>query len=683
MIQILLGIAMMIPPLNENADTSYAQKVELEEVVITDFKQNKKNLSPTAVSAANSRLLREQEVVSLKELTALFPNFFMPDYGSRQNSPIFIRGVGAKTKGPAVGFYVDGIPHFENSAFDIDMSDIANVEVYRGPQGTLYGRNAIGGIINVHTHSPFDYQGTRFKVGYGNYNDLVGQVSTYQKFSESFGLSFAADYHHNGGYFENVTTQEKCDDIDSGSGRLGLYWKPADAWLIRLSSMLDYSDQGGYPYGKYDAKTGESSAIDYNRYSSYRRLISTSGLNAQYEGSRFSFNSQTSFQHINDKQGIDQDFTSADNYYVDNGIRQNMLSQEITLKSNNDSRYQWIFGAFGLIQKINNEQATSYLTRDMRQPTHYGIPVYAYALYHQSSYNIWRGLSVSAGVRFDYEYTHIDYSREQTKIDRTNAKHVSDFSSDLHFNQLTPKFSIQYKSTKDQLFYASITRGYKAGGFNQTFQTDEERTYDPEYNWNYEVGTKLITTDRRYSAELSLYYIDWRHQQVNRTVPGVGNVLTNAGHSDSKGLELSLTARPVHALLLSMNYGYTYARFLDYKKSETADYSGNILPLVPRHTLGFHGSYTITPAGFLDKIVVSAGMTGVGKIYWTEDNVGIQRFYALLNAKVSMSKGIFTWDLWGKNLTDTDYVSYYFMSSAGFAQKGRPTTFGTSITVSF
>jgi outer membrane receptor protein involved in Fe transport len=127
--------------------------VTLEEVVVTDFKQNRRNLTPTASTRADARLLQDQQVVSIKELSAVMPNFFMPDYGSRANTPIYIRGIGAKSKGAAVGFYVDGVPHYESSAFDIDLSDIAAIDVLRGPQGTLYGRNAIAGIINVYTHN--------------------------------------------------------------------------------------------------------------------------------------------------------------------------------------------------------------------------------------------------------------------------------------------------------------------------------------------------------------------------------------------------------------------------------------------------------------------------------------------------------------------------------------------------
>lgn len=663
-------------------DSSTYRRVDLDEVTVTEFKENRHNLTPTSISTANARLLGDLEVTSLKELTAVMPNFYMPDYGSRQNTPIFIRGIGAKTKSPAVGFYVDGVPHFENSAFDIDMNDIADVEVYRGPQGTLYGRNTIGGLISVHTRSPLDYQGTRVKMGYGSRNDVVAQLSNHTKLSDRLGFSVAAGYHHNDGFFRNHATGDKADAIGSGMGRLSLVWKPAALWTLRLSSMLDYSDQNGYPYGRYDHDTREVSPVDYNRTSTYRRLISTSGLNARYDGRRVSFSSQTSYQFIKDRQGIDQDFTPADLYFVNNKIRQNMVSQELTLKSSHAGRYQWIVGAFGMVQNVHNTVETQYLSKDYSTPTYYRIPVYAMALYHQSSYNIWRGLSATVGLRFDYEYSKDDYRKDKLVLTSGDVSTTSAFDARLHFNQFTPKFSLQYLTTGGNLFYASVVRGYKAGGFNQSIQEESDRTYRPEYNWNYEVGTKLCLLSGRLTTELSFYYIDWRHQQVNQTVPGVGNILHNAGHSNSKGLELAVAARPTAGMLLQLSYGYTYAQFLSYKKSETVDYAGRMLPMVPRQTLALNGSYGFDPHSHLaDRITVSAGLTGIGKIYWAEDNDVAQPFYALLGAKVSATKGIVTWELWGKNLTDTKYNTYWFKSSAEYAQRGRPASWGTSIVV--
>lgn len=667
-----------------NPDSSANKNVPLNEIVVTDFKQNKRNLTSTAVSTINVQQLHNQQIVNLKELTAVMPNFYMPDYGSYANTPVYIRGIGTKSKGSAVGFYVDGVPHFESSAFNIDLSDIAAVNVFRGPQGTLYGRNTIAGIINVYTHNPLDYQRTRIKVGYGRYNDFIAQASNYAKISEKFGISTAASYHHNDGMFTNHFLNEKADKLNEGEGRIGFYWRPTTNWLLHLNSTLTYSEQNGYPYAPYDIVKDELLPISYNRNSTYRRLISSTGLNAQYENNHISFNSQTSYQFIKSHQGLDQDFTPQDVYFVDNSYHQNMLSQELTLKSNDKGRYQWIIGLFGMLLHSNQFAETSYFTRDFSTPTTYKNPTAGYAIYHQSSYNIWRGMSATVGLRFDYEHAKTTYNQDKTTLSTGVTTHAKDFVSSASFRQFTPKFTLQYLTNKDNLYYISITRGYKPGGFNTIFKTDAERTYDPEYSWNYEVGTRLKFLNGRLTAEADLFYIDWGHMQTTYTVPGVGNVIANAGHTDSKGFELSLAYHPIKSLQLNLNYGYTHARYLEYKKSAREDFSGNRLPMVPNHTLSLNGTYTIMPAGWFDKIIFNTGLTGLGRIYWADDNIVRQNFYATLNAKVSLTKGIFTWEVWGKNLTATDYMAYGFKASQGnYAQRGKPLTFGTAVSVSF
>ena len=684
---ILLLTSFLGTAVPNDADSTVFKTVGLSEVTVVEFKKTKENLATNSVSIVDSGFVNRHELQSITELTAVVPNFYMPEYGSKQNTPVYIRGVGAKTKGSAVGFYVDGIPHFENSSFDVDMSNIASVTVFRGPQGTLYGRNAIGGIINVTTVSPLTYQGTQFKLGYGSHNDALFQFSHYNKLGSKMGYSVAGGYHYNDGFHRNMFTNKYADQLKDAYGRVALVWLLDNKWFLRVNSMLDYSNQGGYPYGKYNRLTGETEPVNYNRYSSYRRLLSTSGLNISYAGENISFSSQTAFQYIRDRQGIDQDFTSNDTYFVKNRLKQTMLSQEFILKSNNSSRYQWLWGAFAMTQHINNTVETQYITKDNAFPTHYRIPVNALAIYHQSTIKLFSGFSFIAGLRWDYENSTLKYLRETYQLSTDGARtEVKNVNSSLHFNQITPKFALQYQDERNNnSYYFSVTRGYKAGGFNQTFQKDEETSFGPEYNWNYELGGKVHLLKDKLYAEAALYYIDWRQQQVNQTVPGVGNVIHNAGHSSSKGFELALNSSPLKNLSIAISYGYTYAKFIEYQKSAKLNYSGNMLPMVPRNTLSCSASYALYPSctSFIDKIVLTAGLTGIGKIYWAEDNEVAQNFYALLNAKISITSGIFTWECWGKNITDTHYNTYCFKSSADYAQVGKPAYFGTSLLVKF
>lgn len=665
----------------ESKDSTIAKHFDVEEVTVVGFKQDKQDRDPVAVTSLSEAFVHNTEMLSIKDLGYTVPNFYIPEYGTRQNSPLFVRGVGSKTNGPTVGFYIDGVPHMERSSFDDDLFDISALEVLRGPQGTLYGRNCIGGIINAYTHSPLEFEGTRIKAGYGNYNDMVVNAYHYNKVSDKLGFAVNGSYHHNDGYFRNVYNDSKVDKFNEGFLRGRIFFKPTDRWTVTADISYRNSDQGGYPYALYDTEKEKTGDINYNRYSWYLRQLTTAGLNARFEGRTFSFNSQTAYQYIDDHQAIDQDFTDKDLYWVEQRVRQNIFSEELTLKSNVESRYQWIFGAFFFSDNYKRQLYTTYIAQNFCTPKFYDTPTTGLSVYHQSKLNIFGGLSAQVGLRFDYEHAKEDYTAYQTEPWVTaNGTPTDTYNSKLNFTQLTPKFTLEYLSVNNQLVYASVTRGYKTGGFNSIFIQDDERTYDPEYNWNYEVGAKTSLFNHVLQAELTLFYVDWRHQQITQTIAGVGNITRNAGHSDSKGLELAITFRPIRPLVFHLNYGYTYARFLDYKRSETIDYTGLMLPLVPRHTLSLNGSYTLLPENsIIDRMVFGAGVNGIGKIYWNEDNAVSQPFYALLNAKISASIGNVTWEVWGKNLTNTDYLTYYFKSGASYGQTGRPITFGTSL----
>lgn len=668
------------------SDTTLVDRVQLDEVTVVGFKQNRRQRQPLSISTLDSRFLRAQEISGVKELSAQLPNFFMPDYGSKQNAPVYIRGVGAKKDAPSVGFYVDGIPHFETSAFDVDLADVSSIEVLRGPQGTLYGRNAIAGIINVYTRSPLDYQGTRLTCSYGNYNDIRLIASNYTKVNDRLGLSFSGNYHHNDGFFTNQYNGKQADKLDNGSGRLGLVWRVARGWTTRLIASYEQVNQGGYPYGLYDADQERTEAVNYNEPGLYRRNLLTSGVNVRYDGARIRFNSQTSYQYIKDRMGIDQDFSPSSVYYAQNRILQQMYSQEFTLKSVNNSRYHWITGSFAFQQAIDRRVDLSRYAAANRQLTRSETPTRGVAFYHQSTIDLYRGLACTVGLRYDYEEAQCDFSKVEQPLDGSdNELSLGAFDRALHFSQFTPKFTLQYQTPRQQLIYASVARGYKTGGFNVSFLDAADYLYAPEYNWSYELGTKLSLLDKRWTADVGLFYIDWRNQQITNTIPTVGNVIRNAGRSRNKGVELSLQTRPTNAWLLALNYGYTDARFVEYEKEvgkQRVAYGGNYLPLVPRHTFSLTGGYTLHPTcSCIDQLTLQGGVTAVGPIYWHEDNQAKQQLYALVNLKIGVSKGCFTWEVWSKNLTNTNYLSYYFTTRKSYAQQGKPLTYGTSVTI--
>lgn len=667
-----------------DTDTAEADTLggwKLSETVVTGERINRHNLTPASVSVFSGDDLRGSEITTVSQLSAVMPNLFIPEYGSRQTRPVSIRGIMSKVKGTAVGYYVDGMPRFELSSFDTDMLDVKSIEVFRGPQSTLYGRNTLGGVINVHTLSPFEYQGTKVRMGYGNHGGVNLQASNHTRVNDYVGTEVGAYFQHTDGFFRNECLNRMADKSNTAGGRIGLHWRPAPGWMLRLTSSLDHVHQGGYAYAPYDTENKQVAHVSYNRPCGYDRLLSNTGLKVNRRTERLSINSQTTYEYIEDDQRVDQDFTAADLYDVTSRIHNSVVSQEFTLKSETDGRLQWVAGAFGCAQWYRQRQGTDYIAQGKQQVAHYETPMQNAAAYGQLSYNIVGGLSATAGLRYDYEHSSQHYNRMQTLHADGTQSQLADFKASMHSNELIPKFALQYKMNEAGMLFATVARGFKAGGFNSSFQEESERTYKPEHNWNYEVGMKLQNRKRTLGGDLTLFYIDWRQQHVNRTVTGLGNIICNAGHSDSKGLELNMMARPFEGLMLQASYGYTYARFLNYRKSDAIDYSGKMTPMVPRNTFAAIAGYTIQTRGWLDRITMNANVTGIGRMYWLEDNEVEQPFYALLGAKVGVKKGPVTLELWGKNLTGTKYLSYYFVSSGKYAQEGMPTTFGATVNV--
>lgn len=673
-------------------DSLISSHIVLNEVVVTSYKE-KPNIQeiPASICRISGQDMQSKNIQGVKDFSAYIPNLFIPDYGSKLTSPVYIRGIGSKINAPSVGLYVDGIPYFEKSVFDFEMNEVEHVDVLRGPQGTLYGRNTMGGIINVYTKNPLAYTGINLLATAANYGQRQLAGSYYGTIKQNFGYVVTGNYKHIDGFFRNQCTEKMVDELNSGSGKVKLYWKPTSKLNIGFHASYDYSDQGGYPYGKVDVKTGEIGAINYNDESSYRRGIFTSGLSLGYVFNHFTVKSVTGYQYFDDKQAIDQDFTANSIYYATQEQKQKMFFEELSMQSNRGNRYNWMNGAFLFYQGLDNTIKVLNKTSKTVTMKTYDAPTKGLALYHQSELVLLPKLVFTAGLRLDYEKASQDY----VQVVRTQMESMDELSnvnsapkltgtSDVkEFVQLTPKVSLKYNFDNQKMVYATVTKGYKTGGFNTSFGTPDEQSFSPEHSWNYEVGAKCTFFNNRLQADVSLFYIDWRNQQVSQPVvqgeKTIGSMLRNAGKSSSKGVELSLIARLCKKLNVQMNYGFTDATYTTYLSGKS-DFSGNYIPYVPQQTVMFGGDYTLNfRSALISRLVLSTQYIGTGKLYWGDDNTANQGYYGIVNGKVSAYKGCLRVDFWIKNATSTNYTAFNFkMGADSFAQRGKPMTFGTT-----
>lgn len=494
------------------ADTIKVVDVE-EIVIIATPKENKKLRElPTSVTLLSQQQMQEAQVTGIKSLTAMVPNLFIPDYGSRLTSAIYIRGIGSRINTPSVGLYVDNIPYVNQSAFDFGYADVERIDVLRGPQSTLYGRNAMGGLIKVHTKSPMSYQGTDLRLGAATHNEYHASLTHYHRVNPHFAFSTGGYYDYQGGFFRNATLGGKrVDDGQRAGGRFRGILLPSDQWKVDLSLSYEYNDQGGYPYYHEESITS-------NEAGSYRRNLLNAGLNLQYKAKEYTLSAVTGYQWLEDRMFIDQDFTAAPIYTLEQRQRIHTVSEEVVLKSNPGKRWQWTTGAFGFYQSLHTNGPVNFLRQGIEQMIEgsanqvfdrlaaenpkmpsmslsvnneqlgvsgrFRTPTLSGALFHQSTFNdlFTEGLSLTLGLRLDYEKlkmeylsaadpTDIGFAVKMGPISITNknpmvAEATYDGTLTTDYLQLLPKAALQYEWKKGNSVYASVARGYRSGGYN-------------------------------------------------------------------------------------------------------------------------------------------------------------------------------------------------------------------------
>jgi len=658
----------------------------LGNVVVRASKENfKLKEIPASVSILTAKTLSENGINTLNEVSATVPNLFMPDYGSKLTSPLYIRGIGSRINAPSVGLYVDHVPYFEKAAFNFDFFDMERIEVLRGPQGTEYGRNTMGGIVNIITKSPMDYQGTHFNLMTGSYGSYGINGGHYGKVNNVLGYSLAVNYLHNDGFYTNQYSGKAVDKLNSFGFRNRLIWKVSDRFSIENIAGFEKSSQGGYPYALYNDSSKKAEKINYNQYSSYNRNLFSDALVMSYKANKFDFIATTSYQLLDGKQAIDQDFTPDSVYFVQQKQKQNMLSQEVILRSKGYKRYSWLFGAYGFLQQFDEVVNKETYASHSELLKKYDHRIMGYAFFHQSTLRdfLIKNLSLTAGLRIDVENDLLGYNYDENL--RGVATNLSDtVYPALKSMEIIPKLALSY-NFRTSNFYALVARGYKTGGYNPTFERPEDLSFNPEYSWNYETGIKTTLFHNWLYADVSLFYIDWKNQQIYQTVPsGKGSMLKNAGHSASKGLEVTLKIQQFSGFDFMIAYGYTHVTFLSYVVNAEKNFNGNFVPFVPRHTLALQASkvFEIKHSSIIDKIKLNALYRAAGEIYWNDENSHKQAFYGLLDARISFIHKSLQFDIWGTNVLGTNYETFYFESLGNkYVQMGKPMQVGVNLSI--
>lgn len=730
---------------NEPVDTLYR---DIEQVEITaSLKSENTRSMPISATSMSMLKLEQRGISSVKELSAIAPNFYQPDYGSSITSSIYVRGFGSRIDQPVLGVVVDGVPLMNKNVYDFDFYDIRRVELLRGPQGTLYGRNTSGGVMNITTLSPLWWQGCRGMLEYSTLTSYRASAAYYGRPTDKFGVSVAAYFNHGGGHFRNTYTDEMCDRGNNASLRLRLEWLLGKGWSLDNTLTAGYTREGGYAYHHYNPETKLCEDVAYNDPSGYERLAITEGFVAKYVGKRVQLSSVTSYQYLDDTMTLDQDFSPRSMFTMQQMQREHTFTEEFVIRNaNRDARWQWLSGAFLFAKWLDMSSPVTFkedgindlILGNINKGIHsvfpdnnmlfgtdsfviasdFTIPTYGAALYHQSRYRLDRW-TLTAGIRFDLEYTSMDYNSNATVpycFDLTMTCYedlYTEFKGHEKqlFFEVLPKIAAEYDIGIGSV-YGTITRGYKSGGFNTqifsdilqakmmndmmsalgleldsaigttTYDSASATRYKPETSWNFEIGTHLRPLVGL-NVDASLFWIECFDQQVTVLPAGksTGRMMSNAARARSFGVELS-AEYGYKGFTLRGDYGYTNARFREYNDG-IGDYAGNRIPYSPEYTTAITASYSIAfDHSYIHQLTISADWRGIGSIYWNEANTLRQPFYQTLGAQIALRMNNTTLTLWGRNLTNTDYNVFYFKSvGEEFFSKGQPLQLGIRLNI--
>ncbi|MCM1449449.1 MAG: TonB-dependent receptor plug domain-containing protein [Clostridiales bacterium] len=690
---------------------------------------------PVSATVIGTDDIERQGIVNLHQVSDMVPNLYMPRYGSRITSSIYVRGIGARIDQPAVGLTVDNIPVINKDNYDFDLDDMVNIDMIRGPQSTMYGRNTMCGLINITTLSPLRFSGVKLGVEGGSYGNYRARAAGYHKLGDRLGVAAGVTVAGTDGYFKNAYNGCRVGAERQWSAWYKVAWLPVAGWSVENTGRFNHSRQSGYPYCQVGAVD-----IAYNDTCFYRRNSFLDALTVGWRHDGWSVTSVTSVQHINDNMTLDQDFTSRDYFTLTQRRHETSVTQDFIVKHDSD-RYNWLSGVFmftrhtsmrapvtfkpygiaRLIEDHRNDANPSYpikwdddsfvLHSDFSHPTR-GI-----GIYHSSTLEL-QQWALTAALRLDIERPSLDFhsytSTSYTIYDNTGVRPTVYRHENVNLDergklshtyvQLLPRLSALYRLPSSLgNVYASFSEGYKPGGYNtqmfsdflqqklmatmgmsELYNVDEIVGYRPERSFNYEVGTHLELWDGRLSLDGAAFYIDCRDQQLTRFPDGstTGRIMDNAGRTRSLGAELSARCHFDRHWTASASWGHVDARFVDYDDGKE-DYGGKYVPYAPLNT--FYGSvnYAVAlPAVNIDRLEVMGAVNGVGRIYWNETNTVSQCFYAPLKLSVSISSGMFTLRLWGENLNGVKYSTFYFKSIGNeFVQRGAPRTFGASLAV--
>lgn len=660
------------------ADAIDGEEIMLEAITVTAEKteKNKQDISGN-ISVFDGYDLEDAGVNTLEDIANRTPNVGF--YRADSHTTYFVyRGIGGTTNMNKVwNVNTDGaaLPYVATDTF----LDVERIEVLRGSQGALYGRNTHAGVVNIVTRDPGDFFSVDANAHYESFNTRKFNTAFGGPINDKVGYRIALSYKNSDSYFENtLLNRENSNQHEQMSARGKLVWNNDVDNKVTFSLTLDKFDGGFDSYAAGgDTKTTNNEPGYNDGY-----LISPNLLWERTLGN-YKLTSITNYSRSNYGFLHDWDFTAMDISTGEYDEDYHTFSQEFRLENDTNAKLKWLVGAFFLHETLDTNTVATLgadagmagMPTNIYQGQDSTINTRAAALFGQIVYVFHPQFELTTRLRVDYESKELEWTGFSDMYANVDQSFEQDWSA------VSPSISLAWLLRENQRLYISFSTGYKAGDYNNV-QVDPSvvtEAVDPEYTTTYELGYKSLFANKRLEFNTSLFYIDWRDLQVETPVSSQGTLIylkQNAAEAHSSGIEVELRARPTRGwdIYAGASYMFDY-EFDSFPNSTSGDLTGKHLPNANEFTLNAGALYRHNNGFFASMDAMFNGAK-----FFDEANLFEQDSYTLLNAKIGYEADNFSIYFYGRNLLDEDYSVAMF---ANAEMAGEPLVLGVQASLSY
>ncbi len=724
-----------------SAATVQAQSI-LEEVVVTAQKRSERLIEvPISITTLSAETINQSGVRELKELGDLTPNLLVSqnsDFGTN----IVIRGVGANSRNigfdSRVGVYLDGVYMGQSPAANQGLVDLAQVEVLRGPQGTLFGKNTVAGAISLTSVKPHEEFEGSVGVIIGNYDNLELQGSANVPLTDSTSVKVYANKTTRDGYVDNVFNGDKVNERDVFSGRVHLRTEFNSQLEMNISADFLEQDRMGFngepltdTFGFFRPAQGQGKYELSQQTLLEDKELKGGSLTFDYEmDSGYLLKSITAYRDSEITYDADPDYDSAEFLGVLYTDTYKQTTQEFQITSPDDSSFKYVAGLFYYQQDSTTDRDAIPGSGTVFFPgAGVNVPILAfgidptmkavdidgevdtesYAVFANGTYDLTDRLTLGVGFRYGRETKDVDWSIDGSNSGafRMATTRVIDSRTDTSFD---PTISLNYAVFEDSYVYGRVSTGSKSGGYNLDFinvdQIEAGIEFDEETVTSYELGYKGEFPELNLRLSVALFMSEFEDYQVNQYVDlGGGRTalsITNAAEVTTQGIEIDLMYQATENLQLTAALGVLDAEFDSFPDgdAEGGDASGNKLPYAPELTASLGVQYYYPLPSLSSSLLLRADYSYADDYFITASNdqghtladgsqvaFGEVDGFSTVAARIGLVSDAADWEVsvWGRNLTDSDHQNYSFRDFFGTILGGyaMPRTYGVEAKYNF